>query len=79
MREAWHIARSARGPWRLSKTPALALALPARYFARLGAAESGGMIATSLHRTAVYVIRTHGGLGGGGREVFLYPDWVLAE
>jgi len=35
-RDAWHTAKSAHGPWRLSKTPALALALPARYFARLG-------------------------------------------
>ena len=25
-------------------------------------------------RTAVYVIRTHGGVGGGGRKVFPYPD-----
>ena len=25
-------------------------------------------------RTAVYVIRTHGGVGGGGREAFSYPD-----
>ena len=36
VREAWHTAKSAHGPWRLSKTPALALALPVRYFARLG-------------------------------------------
>jgi len=36
VREAWRTAKSAHGPWRLSKTPALALALPARYFARLG-------------------------------------------
>jgi retron-type reverse transcriptase len=36
VREAWHSAKSAHGPWRLSKTPALALALPARYFERLG-------------------------------------------
>jgi RNA-directed DNA polymerase len=35
-REAWYTAKSAHGPWRLSKTPALALALPARYFERLG-------------------------------------------
>lgn len=27
-REAWQTAKSAHGPWRLSKTPALALALP---------------------------------------------------
>ena len=36
VREAWHTAKSAHGPWRLSKTPALTLALPARYFSSLG-------------------------------------------
>ena len=36
VREAWHTSKSAHGPWRLSKTPALALALPARYFTTLG-------------------------------------------
>lgn len=33
---AWNTAKSAHGPWRLSRSPALAFALPARYFARLG-------------------------------------------
>ncbi len=33
---AWHTATSAHGPWRLSQSPALAIALPARYFAALG-------------------------------------------
>ena len=36
VREAWHTGKSAHGPWRLSKTPALRLALPARYFSNLG-------------------------------------------
>jgi len=36
VREAWNTSKSAHGPWRLSKTPALALALPVRYFAKLG-------------------------------------------
>jgi hypothetical protein len=35
VREAWHTSKSAHGPWRLSRTPALTLALPARYFTRL--------------------------------------------
>ena len=30
--------------------------------------------ADSICRTAVYVIRTHGGVGGGHREVFPYPE-----
>jgi RNA-directed DNA polymerase len=34
--DAWNTAKSAHGPWRLSQTPALGLALPARYFARIG-------------------------------------------
>ena len=36
VREAWNTSKSAHGPWRLSKTPALALALPLRYFEQLG-------------------------------------------
>jgi group II intron reverse transcriptase/maturase len=36
VREAWNTSQSAHGPWRLSRTPALAKALPARYFAELG-------------------------------------------
>lgn len=33
---AWNTAKSAHGPWRLSRSPGLAFALPARYFASLG-------------------------------------------
>jgi RNA-directed DNA polymerase len=33
---AWNTAKSAHGPWRLSQSPALAVALPQRYFAALG-------------------------------------------
>ena len=33
---AWNTAKSAHGPWRLSASPVLAIALPARYFAALG-------------------------------------------
>ena len=36
VREAWNTSKSAHGPWRLSKTPALTLALPARYFSGMG-------------------------------------------
>lgn len=36
VREAWNTSKSAHGPWRLSKTPALTLALPARYFINMG-------------------------------------------
>jgi len=33
---AWNTCKSAHGPWRLSRSPALAFALPAKYFAGLG-------------------------------------------
>ncbi len=33
---AWNTAKSAHGPWRLSRSPALSYALPAKYFADLG-------------------------------------------
>ena len=36
VREAWNTSKSAHGPWRLSKTPALAQALPLRFFSNLG-------------------------------------------
>jgi hypothetical protein len=36
VREAWNTSKSAHGPWRLSKTPALAFALPLRFFINLG-------------------------------------------
>jgi RNA-directed DNA polymerase len=36
VRDAWRVAKSAHGPWRLSKTPALSIALPVRFFDHLG-------------------------------------------
>jgi RNA-directed DNA polymerase len=36
VREAWNTSKSAHGPWRLSKTPALAFALPLRFFQTMG-------------------------------------------
>jgi len=38
---AWNTAKSAHGPWRLSQSPALAIALPVRYFAALGLPSLG--------------------------------------
>jgi hypothetical protein len=35
-RLAWNTAKSAHGPWRLSRSPALAFALPGKYFDELG-------------------------------------------
>jgi RNA-directed DNA polymerase len=39
VREAWNTRKSAHGPWRFSKTPALTLALPHRTFLNLGLPE----------------------------------------
>lgn len=36
VREAWNTSKSAHGPWRLSRTPALTLALPAKTFRSMG-------------------------------------------
>jgi hypothetical protein len=58
---------------RLSKTSALTLALPAKYFSSLGV-PSLAASSRSIPRTAVYMIRSHGGVGGRGREVPSYPD-----
>jgi RNA-directed DNA polymerase len=33
---AWNTAKSARGPWRISPSPALSFALPKKYFVRMG-------------------------------------------
>jgi hypothetical protein len=30
-------------------------------------------------RTAVYVTRSYGGVGGEGREAFPYPEWALRK
>ncbi|MDR7925814.1 group II intron reverse transcriptase/maturase [Acidithiobacillus thiooxidans] len=42
VREAWNTSKSAYGPWRLSKTPALSLALPARVFSSMGLPSLAG-------------------------------------
>ena len=39
VREAWNTSESAHGPWRLSQTPALSLALPAKLFRQMGLPE----------------------------------------
>jgi RNA-directed DNA polymerase len=39
VREAWNTSKSAHGPWRLSRTPALSLALPAKLFRQMGLPE----------------------------------------
>lgn len=36
VREAWNTSESAHGPWRLSRTPALTIALPSHFFITMG-------------------------------------------
>ena len=42
--------------------------------APVGALGRYAVCADSICRTAVYVIRSYGGVGGGGREAFPYPE-----
>ena len=76
VREEWNTSKSAHGPWRLSKTPALAIALPLRFFINFGLSTLRHHGRNSIHRTAGYVTRTSGGVGGRGREASSYPDWA---
>lgn len=39
VRESWNTSKSAHGPWRISRTPALTLALPRRTFLAMGLPE----------------------------------------
>ena len=39
--------------------------------------HNGRIRADSICRTAVYVTRSYGGVGGGSREASPYPDYVL--
>jgi group II intron reverse transcriptase/maturase len=39
VREAWNTSKSAHGPWRISMTPALTLALPLKLFRQMGLPE----------------------------------------
>jgi hypothetical protein len=39
VRDAWNTSKTAHGPWRISKTPALTLALPRRTFQLMGPPE----------------------------------------
>ena len=36
VRDAWNTSKSAHGPWRISKTPALSLAMPVSFFSGMG-------------------------------------------
>jgi RNA-directed DNA polymerase len=57
-------AGSPHGPWRLSCSPALAIALPNRYFASLDIPSVGPDRSTNPNRRVR--TRTHGGVGGVG-------------
>ncbi len=61
---AWNTAKSAHGPWRLSKSPALYRALPNRYFRNLGLPELADRSRKRIE-PPWYVTRMPGGVGGG--------------
>jgi RNA-directed DNA polymerase len=60
---AWNTAKSAHGPWRLSRSPALAFALPAKYLFSLGLPQLYAK-PTQPTEPPWYVIRMPGGVGG---------------
>ena len=39
VREAWNVSKSAHGPWRISQTPALSVAMPTSFFSAMGLPE----------------------------------------
>lgn len=73
VREAWNTSKSAHGPWHLSKTPTLSLALSARVFQQCGSAIPCRMTGIQTLNRRVRS-RMHGGVGGGDRKAFPYPD-----
>lgn len=48
----------------------------ARDDAPVGVRGRSGVRIDPICRTAVYVTRSYGGVGGGDREVFPYPEWA---
>ena len=58
------LAGSPHGPWRLSRSKALHIALPAAFISLVVAPLVPQHAAAAIHRTAVYVTRTYGGVGG---------------
>src|ERR1700726_2134945 len=66
-------AGSPRGPWRLSNSPALAIALSNAFFTALGLATVGGTQACLTRRTAVYGPVCTVVWEGRSREASPYP------
>ena len=66
-------AGSPRGPWRLSNSPALAIALSNAFFTALGLATVGGTQACLTRRTAVYGPACTVVWEGRSREASPYP------
>ena len=58
------LAGSPHRPWRLSRSKALHIALPAAFISLVVAPLVPQHAAAAIHRTAVYVTRTYGGVGG---------------
>jgi len=71
---AWNTAKSAHGPWRLSRSPGLAFALTASYFTELGVPRL--YIKGLSHRTAEVRDPYARWCGRGSREASPYPDYA---
>jgi hypothetical protein len=51
VREAWNVSKSAHGPWRISQTPALSVAMPTSFFSAMGLPELAPASPTRMHST----------------------------
>jgi len=73
----WHCTRRAQGrkPYGWSEAKVSATGAEASVERHGSGDKLTVMLNDSICRTAVYVIRTHGGVGGGSREASPYPDW----
>ena len=71
-KERWHCIRRAQGRMPYGWNEAMVGAVADE--ASVGVHALSGTHIDLIRRTAGYVTRTSGGVGGGGREVFPYPD-----
>jgi hypothetical protein len=72
----WHCTRRAQGhkPYGWSEAKVGATGEEASVERHGGSDKLTVVLNDSICRTAVYVIRTHGGVGGGSREASPYPN-----
>ena len=70
-------AWSAKGPWKISHTPGVRMALNNHFFDQMGLIRLNAHHNMSSHRTALVRTRMPGGVGGGSCEASPYPDSLV--